>query len=383
VDKVKYAKGGIFIALGGISPTVRPEYCLNNSKADAVIRGEGEYIFLELVNRLENKKAWRDIEGISFRKDGNIQNNPRSGYIEDLDALPFPARHLFPYKLYDKREFSDPMGRLITGRGCISHCIFCTAPIMHGDRIRSRSAKNIVDEIEYLIKEYNVKKFVFEDDTFTAKKELVNELCSDIIDRGIKAAFWCQTRVPNVNEELLLLMKKAGFCQVSFGIESGDDDVLKVIKKGINVSMVEKACAIAKKVKMPFSVNFMIGNIGETKKSVRKSIELAKKLDPFQVIFCIAIPFPGTKFRQICEENNWLIEPDTNKYHIQTKAVSRNNDLSAEDIKELYKKAYKEFYLRPKVMFRLLKECVKTKNYGMYLEYFRRWFNYNFLWKKK
>lgn len=380
--RLKKHKPSMFIVLGGISPTVSPDYCVENSSADAVVKGEGEFVMLELVKKLEAGDDWRDIDGLSYRQNDSVHHNRRAPFIEDLDSLPFPARHLFPSERYGRREFSDPMGRLITGRGCMASCIYCTAPIMHGKHIRSRSADSIVDEIQYLMKTYGVKNFVFEDDTFTAKPELVKSICNEIISRGIKAGFWCQTRVPNVTTEMLSLMKKAGFIQISFGIESGDDSVLRTIKKGINISLVEKAVEAAKKAGMPYSVNFMIGNIGESRESVKRSVELAKKLDPFQVIFSIAIPFPGTEFRKICEDNGWLLEADTNTYHIQTKPVSRTKDLTADEIKQLYKKAYRDFYFRPKVIFRFIRESVKPRNFHIYLGYLKRWFNYTFRWDK-
>lgn len=380
--KLKEGNPGVFIVLGGISPTVRPDYCLENSAADAVVKGEGEVVFLKLVERIENKTDWRDIDGISYRHDGKIIHNKRAEFIQDLDSLPFPARHLFPAHKYERREFSDPMGRLITGRGCISSCIFCTAPTMHGNRIRSRSAGNIVDEIECLMKNYGVKKLVFEDDTFTANPRLVQDICAGIIARGLKARFWCQTRVPNVTEDLLALMKKAGFVQISFGVESGDEGVLKNIKKGITIPMVERAVAAARRAGMPYSLNFMIGNFGDTRETVIKSIELAKRLDPFQALFNIATPFPGTEFRRICERDGLLLETDTNKYHIQTRPASRTKELSAEEIKELYTRAYREFYFRPKIIARWLRESIKPENFRVYSGYFKRWFQYTFRWKK-
>ncbi|MEM3441643.1 MAG: radical SAM protein, partial [Candidatus Bathyarchaeia archaeon] len=174
---------------------------------DVIVRREGEITLLELVQRVEAGKSFHDLLGITYRKNGQIMRNPDRPYIEDLDSLPFPARHLWPMERL--REYEDVL-YLAASRGCTFWCEFCATVRMHGRKFRMRSPKNIVDELEFLNKTYGVSKFTFCDDAFTVDQARTEALCREIINRKLKIQWNCGTRVDMITKEMLAKMKEAG-----------------------------------------------------------------------------------------------------------------------------------------------------------------------------
>ncbi|HLC00785.1 MAG TPA: radical SAM protein, partial [Candidatus Bathyarchaeia archaeon] len=217
-------------ALGGPHVTFWDEKALQECpQLDVVVRREGENTMLELVQRIEKGKDYSDVVGTTCRRNGKFVHNPDRPYIEDLDSLPFPARHLWPM---EKLRETEDILYLATSRGCVYWCEFCTTVRMHGRKYRIRTPKNVVDELEFLHKTYNVTNFTFCDDAFTVDQTRTEELCSDILRRGLKIKWNCGTRVDMLTKELLVKMKEAGCISVWFGVESGSQQVLDAMKKG-------------------------------------------------------------------------------------------------------------------------------------------------------
>jgi len=216
---VKKINRKIFVCIGGPHVSATPEETLKNNYIDCVVRGEGENTVKHLVKSLENKKSLDNVQGISFKKGKKIKHNNNREFIEDLDSLPFPARDLLPMKQVDRTLWGHPAGHILSSRGCPNMCVFCASHLVFGKRARFRSSKNIVDEIEELVKKYNIKRFAFSDDTFTLDPTRVSEICSDIIKRKLDVNWVCQARVSTVNKKMLIEMKNAGCVEIDFGVE--------------------------------------------------------------------------------------------------------------------------------------------------------------------
>jgi anaerobic magnesium-protoporphyrin IX monomethyl ester cyclase len=311
---------------------------------DVIVRREGENTLLELVQRIEAGKSFHDVLGITYRKDEKSVRNPDRPYIENLDALPFPARHLWPMERL--REYENIL-YLTTSRGCIYWCEFCATVRMHGRKYRMRSPKNVVDELEFLHKTYNVSKFTFCDDAFTVDQARTEELCREIIKRKLKIQWNCGTRVDMLTKELLLKMKEAGCISVWFGVESSSQQVLDAMKKGITPELSMQVLGWVREIGLSPVPNVIIGFPGDTKKSAWETIKFVEKLSPDAVgYYSIATPFPGTPMYDSVKENGWLRITDFDKYDTAT-PIFETPWLSMKKLGKLRESAFHHFYLRP------------------------------------
>jgi anaerobic magnesium-protoporphyrin IX monomethyl ester cyclase len=315
---------------------------------DIVVRREGEITMLEIVQKIEEDKSYDDVLGTTLRKEGKIVKNPDRSYIEDLDGLPFPARHLWPMERL--REYEDIL-YLATSRGCVYWCEFCTTVRMHGRKYRMRSPKNVVDELEFLHKTYGAKKFTFCDDAFTVDQPRTEALCSEILQRGLKIEWNCGTRVDMITKELLAKMKEAGCITVWFGVESGTQQVLDAMKKGISPELTIKVLGWVRELGLKPVPNVILGFPGETKKSAWKTIKFIEKIAPDEVGFYnVATPFPGTPMYDIVKEKGWLRVTDFDMYDT-THPIFETPWLSMKDLGKLREGAFHHYYLRTAFLF--------------------------------
>jgi len=311
---------------------------------DIVVRREGENTFLEIVQRIKAGKNYHDVVGTTCRKNGKIARNPDRPYIENLDELPFPARHLWP--LERLREYEDIL-YLAMSRGCVFWCEFCATVRMHGRKYRMRSAKNVADELEYLHKTFNVDKFTFCDDAFTVDQARTEELCSEIMKRGLKIQWNCGTRVDMITKELLLKMKEAGCISVWFGVESGTQQVLDSMHKGISTEQTIRSLALVREAGLKPVPNVILGFPGETKETTWKTIKFVERISPDDVGFYnVATPFPGTPLYDLVKEKGWLKVTDFDKYDTTT-PIFETPWLSMNELEKLREAAFHHFYLRP------------------------------------
>lgn len=315
---------------------------------DIVVRREGENTMLELAQRIEAGKSYDDVLGTTTRKNGKIVRNPDRPYIEDLDSLPFPARHLWPMDRF--RELEDIL-YLATSRGCVYWCEFCTTVRMHGRKYRMRSPKNVVDEIEQLHKNYNISKFTFCDDAFTVDQARTEALCSEIQKRNLKIEWNCGTRVDMLTKDLLVKMKEAGCVSVWFGVESGTQQVLDAMKKGITPELTLKVLGWVREVGLAPVPNVILGFPGETKQSAWKTIKFVEKVAPDAVGFYnVATPFPGTPLYDLVKEKGWLRVADFDRYDT-TKPIFETPQLSMKELGKLRESAFHHYYLRRAYFF--------------------------------
>jgi len=259
---------------------------------DAVILGEAENTLMQWLPAAKNRSAWNDIKGLAFFDGENFISTGSGDFIENLDALPQPSRHLLPLSKYKALGF--PIS-IITSRGCPNKCIFCLGRKMVGFKVRYRDPALVVDEIEAVLA-MGFERINIADDLFTANKKRVKVLCEEILNRNIQFGWSAFARVDTVDEETLSIMKKAGCDAVSFGIESGNPEMLKRVKKRITLDQARQAVAACKKVGMIAHASFMVGLPGEDHQTMQDSFDFAKELDIEHGYHFLA-PFPGTTVR--------------------------------------------------------------------------------------
>ncbi|HAM39400.1 MAG TPA: B12-binding domain-containing radical SAM protein [Elusimicrobia bacterium] len=342
--------------LGGVHPSVMTDEVLKEESIDFVIRGEGE----ETLNELISGKEIAKISGLSYKIGNKIIHNQSRPVVQDMDTLPIPAYHLLPIKKYFPAKGSYkrlPAMGMMTSRGCPGRCTFCMGNYL-GDKIRVRSAEKIFEEILLLHNKYGIKEISFYDDTFTTRKENVKKLCEKIISEKLDISWSCFARVDFVDEDLLKIMKLAGCHQIMYGVESGDEEILKNIHKKISFEKVEKIVKITKKLGIEVRAAFMFGNPGETIETMQKTIDYAIKLKPDVVIFNITTPYPGTEMFKWAKEKGILITENWNEYDL-SKPIMNLPTVKPEDVIKYYNKAYKDFYIRPGY---LLNRVLKIRN---------------------
>lgn len=328
--------------LGGYHPTFTYQELLKNDFVDIVVLGEGEQTMVELVDTIENGRDIREVDGIAFE---NYLTSPRC-IIEDLDTIPFPARHLLPMDEYKILNMKLTTGTIVSGRGCPYKCSFCASSAMHGQKLRLRSAKNVVDEMEHLVTDHDIEMVAFMDDTFTLNKKRVYEICDAIKDRGLDNYWGCTARVDTISEDLLKTMKDAGCITMFLGVESADQQVLNQVNKKTNINRIKKTFELTRKYGMRTIASVVLGMPGDTKKSIKNTIKFVKILEPSYAVFSLATPYPGTDFYLKAASENLIKINDWSKYTLLS-PVLETVDCSLEELKKLQKKAFKEFYLRP------------------------------------
>ena len=345
--------------IGGPHVTFWDENALKECpQLDVVVRKEGEHTLLELVQRVAEGNNYCDVIGATVRKGKDFVRNPDRPYIEDLDELPFPARHLWDLESIRKAE---DIFYLTTSRGCVYWCEFCAAVRMFGRKYRMRSVKNVVDELEYLYKKYGATVFTFCDDAFTVDQARTEDMCNEIIKRGLKIKWNCGTRVDMITKELLLKMKNAGCVSVWFGVESGTQKVLDEMKKGISPEQTVRTIKWVMELGLKPVPNVLLGFPGETKVTAWKTIKFAEKVSPYNISFYnIATPYPGTPMYDHIITEGWLKITDFDLYDATT-PIFETPELSMNELADLYEKAFQSFYLRPKY---LLTMFAKGPTYG-------------------
>ena len=339
--------------MGGYHPTFNFIETLEDENVDIVIRGEGEYIMLNLVQTLENQSSLHDVKGIVFedKNSKEIVVNPEAPLIQDLDELPFPALNLLPMKKYRLLDMDTHMTTMITTRGCPMQCSFCSSAAMHGKKIRERSVENIVDEIEYLKTNYDIDTIAFMDDTFTLKKRKVMAICDEILKRNIEIMWGCTSRVDTLDEKLLKKMKESGCITIFIGVESADQQQLDNMCKNTTIAKIENAFKIAHKLKIRTIASVALGMPGDTKEIMNKTVKFVHKLKPNYAIYSLATPYPGTRFYKEAFEKNLIKIKDWSKYTLIT-PILETIDCSLNDMRKIQAKAFMKFYLRPHYIIR-------------------------------
>jgi anaerobic magnesium-protoporphyrin IX monomethyl ester cyclase len=348
---VKGIDKGIITVLSGLHPSARPADCLMQSNIDFVVIGEAEITMLELVGALEQRidEGLKKIKGIGYVKNGEtVITSPRP-VIQDLDSLPFPARHLLPMEVYFaavkeiplRGEIRRPWTTMVTSRGCPYSCVFCSIHTVMGRKWRGRSPENVVDEIEQLVRVYRVKQIDFGDENMTLDKKRMANICELIVKRGLDIEWFTPNgvRADTLDENLLAKMKASGCRKIRVAPESGVQRVVdQIIKKNLDLKAVEKAVVLSKKVGIKVGCFFVIGLIGETKEDIVETINYAYKLrrlgaDSF--VFSIATPVYGTELYEQAKRGGFLRDCFSDEALAAAEPLIETPEFSADDLREL------------------------------------------------
>jgi anaerobic magnesium-protoporphyrin IX monomethyl ester cyclase len=369
-DEIKKRKPDL-IGMGGMTPTIdntlraakicRPHTCTlvvggphvsvlqqeffrECPEADFGVVGEGEAVFVGLVKRLEEGKDPWEVPGLVGPERANLPGK----FIEDLDSIPFPSRHLLPnhayrYALWPGKKITT----LITSRGCPYHCIFCDKSVF-GSRWRARSPGNVLDEMEQIVKDLRIRSMILYDDLFIVNKQRAIEVCQGILERGLRVEWKCEGRVDRVDEEMLRWMKKAGCSLIAYGVESGNQQGLDYLRKKTTLSQIRRAFDLTHKAGIRPMAYFILGIPVETFEGGLKTIEFAKELKPEYAQFSILSPYRGTDLYEEAVGRGWYREVDANNPFDkdQKRPVVLSENWSEEQLREILKKAHRRFYFR-------------------------------------
>lgn len=375
---IKQFDKNIIVVAGGAHASSKPEDLMEKTQYDMAIVGEGEFTLAEVITT--EKEKWNTIKGLVYKNnDGKIIKTEKRQFIQNLDEIPFPMYELIniqDYNVPPSFRRKTPVAPMETSRGCVWGCTYCNKSVF-GRNFRVKSPERTIKEIEELIK-LGYKEIHINDDMFTTDKERVKKICKILIEKSLKVTWACPNgiRADRVDRELITLMKKAGCYRVSFGAESGNQQILDNIDKNQTIQQVEEAFKICKEVGMIAYGFFMFGLPGDTEETMQQTIELAKRCNPDVAKFGIMIPLPSTKIyeewrnKHITSEN-W----DDYSFH-KGKVVYNHPTLSHETINKYYKKAYKEFYLRPSY---LIQRAIRSIRTGQIIDDFRLLLTTNWL----
>ncbi|HON80568.1 MAG TPA: radical SAM protein [Spirochaetota bacterium] len=327
----KELKPEAVFVMGGPHVTFDADTVLReNSFLDYIVRGEGEVTCTELLRAIQNNTSPEGILGISYRNGNEIIHNDRRPFIEDINTLPFPARHLVSLTKYRALRFPINM---VTSRGCPHQCIFCLGSKMVGRKVRYFDTMRIVDEFEMLSK-MGFSQINIVDDLFTSNKKRCIEFCDEIMRRGIQHKWTAFARVDTVSLELLQAMQKAGCTTLCFGIESGNQEILDTVKKRITIEKCIRAVDLCRKAGIIPMTSYILGLPGETRKTVQMTMDFAKKLSPHYGYHILA-PFPGTEVREQKENYGITILTDDWDLYDANQAVCITDNISADEINEI------------------------------------------------
>lgn len=332
-----------------------------NPFIDYVIMGEAELTLKDILDGVPDN----EILGICYRENFQPVKNDKRPFIDNLDILPFPTRHLVDNSIYKRPDNGKVQAVVKVARGCPFHCFFCLATPVSGAKVRTRSPENIVAELKECVEKYNIKNFLFWSDIFNFNREWTLELCQKIIESGLKITWSSNTRADTMDDEMAKMMYKSGCRLVSIGVESGSQKMLDNIGKKITLDDIRNTVKILKKNKIKIYNYFVIGLPWETEETVEETIKFAIELDSNFISFYTATPLPGTKYFAYAMLNK-LVEGNLDFRSAYYKPVVRSEHLSKERIFELHKQAVKRFYLRPKFILKTLlslRSFAEVKNY--------------------
>lgn len=378
------------IVLGGPHVSVLPEESCEKPYVDIVVRGEGEEGWVEICTRLETylkdqpefhneafmhaeNEVFNDCLGITYKtSDGQIHNNPDRTPIADLDSLPWPAYHLFKMENYTNlqpatdhvdgaRSFS-----ILTSRGCPYRCTFCSQSIMP-IKWRSRSAESVLAEWRHLVEDFGAQEIGILDDSANIRVKRLEEIANLVIENNLNHVPWIFVngiRANLASKELLSLLKKAGLKRTAFGVETGDVEIMKSIDKKIDMDTIRQAFKNAKEIDLETIGFFIIGLPGDTRETMQRTIDFAIELDPMIANFSMMTPYPGTKVYEIVKRQGRFLINDWEDYvFFEQQARYEMGEMTAELVEEMYRKAYRSFYLRPSPVIRRM----KTKDFWLNL----------------
>jgi anaerobic magnesium-protoporphyrin IX monomethyl ester cyclase len=344
VKAAKRALPNCLTLMGGPHVTVLDKETLSeNPEADIVVRGEGEETMLELANLVSENQLSNvgNVAGVTFRKNGQIIRTADRPFIQNIDELPYPAHKLFQidrYRIYDKVYMP-----IVTSRGCPYECAFCLASKMCGKVFRARSPRKVADELEWLREKFGAGAFAFYDDTFTFDVKRAIAICDEMKNRKINLPWDCRTRVDRVSKELLAKLSSTNCQLIHFGVESGSQKMLNIMRKGTTVKQNANAIKLAKEAGIFVAISLVIGYPEETREMLQQTIDFIQKTKPDYVYMCEAVPYPGTELYYAIKQMGIELSKDWNLYH-EDAQVFKNPLVTHEMLEETKKTIYDSLF---------------------------------------
>jgi radical SAM superfamily enzyme YgiQ (UPF0313 family) len=346
---------------------------------DVGIRGEYELTSVEIARAVMagkwTPKTAAGILGITYRepidfpqKDRAVKKNEDREFIQNLDDIAFPARHHIDNNLYIRPDTGKPQTTIITNRGCPFKCIYCLATKVAGTKLRARSTDNIVAEIRECVEKYGIHDFLFRADTFTMDKQWVLELCDKLSATNLPINWACNSRVDTIDEDRLRAMKRAGCWLIAYGVETGNEEILKNIKKGATLDQARVSIKLCKKVGIRTSVYFLLGLPWETEETFNDTVNFALEIKPDFIEFFYAYPFPGTELHKVANEMG-LLTPGSIPEDAYSDPAIPSKFLSIDELKSLRKRALMKYYLRLPYIISTLSKARSPRALKNYIKY--------------
>ncbi len=376
----------IRVGVIGIHGTALPETCFELSPGlDFVIRGEPEMTVYELALYLKDGSGVEKVDGISYRQEKSspsmgearvrVIHNKDRAWISDLDTLPYPAYDLIDRSRYTLPFTGKPFLLVTTSRGCHNSCNFCTDHTYYGKKIRTRDPERVADELAFYKENFGVEDFLFWAEGFTMNRPYAKEVARAIARRHLGVRWVCNGRVDDVDEDMIRIFKDAGCTMIGYGIESGVQEMLDRMNKKTTVEQIRRAVALAQKAGIEVVAHVILGYPGETEATAQRTIDFIKELKVDFAQFYCAVPFPGSQLYDESKRMGWLDSSDWRHFE-QNYCVLNTPYLKAEEVVRLRKKAFREFYLSPRVILRTMRRLTspaKAIRFLSMLKEFREW----------
>lgn len=348
---------GIPVVIGGPHVTAAIEDVLRHPEFDIAVLGEGEATFAELLAVLASGGNLASVAGLAWRRNQEIVINPPRPFIPDLDSLPFPAYDLVDdFSLYNPPPMNYkklPVANIITSRGCPNQCTFCDRSVF-GQRLRQRSPKNIAAEIELLWNQYHIREIAFVDDTFTINPQRIVELFQILDEKKIRFPWTCMSRINTVDEEILGFMKRHGCWHISFGIESGNEQTLRHIKKNITLKTARTCIEMCRRLGILTKGFFIVGHPTDSLETIEQTIRLALDLPLDDIVVTLNTPLPGTEQYRTATQFGSFEGRDWAEFNLWN-PVFVPRGLTNEMLVAKHREFYRRFYLRPRIIARYVK----------------------------
>lgn len=367
LEEVRRSNPSLPVVIGGPHVSCLPLEPLERGLADFSVVGEGEEAMLGILEAYKNGRDFSSVPGVAFRRGNKIYAPAGSGMIQDLDALPLPARHLLPMRKYRTsavRTRRSPALSMITSRGCPMRCTFCFNSLPYRKQVRLLSAGKIVNEMVHLISEYGAKEIHFWDDNFLVNKARTNEFFEIMKSRKLYIPFDCEGIINSFDPQVLRKIKKVGCYSVSYGIESGSQRMLDLMKKQTAIDTIKKVVKETKSLGLDVRGYFLFGFPTETKEEILETIDFAKRLRLTDATFSLLIPLPGTEIYEMVKDEPQLMKDYWNKIILseisfpRTPLVYRPKDIDENELLYLHRIALKRFYFQPHQLLNKLMRCL-------------------------
>jgi anaerobic magnesium-protoporphyrin IX monomethyl ester cyclase len=317
-----------------------------HSFVDFVVKGEYEYSLLALARYLKKDNSLlANVPGLIYKDAKGIIRNNRRVAVDDLDSLPWPARHFLPRDGYEDLPdiLPKPTAHMLASRGCPYNCMYCAWPqiMYNSNKYRTRDPKDVAREMEYLVSICGFNSIYFDDDVFNIGKERILKMCYEIKRKKICIPWAMMGRADLSDREDLKAMRDAGLCSIKYGIESADQAIVNNCGKNLNLEKAKENIEIAKSLGLKIHLTFMFGLPGETKKTVKKTIDFALKINPNSLQFSIATPFPGSRYFEILDKRGDILSKNWQDYDGYSQAVIKTDDISGDNLRQTLKNAEK------------------------------------------